>query len=552
MFVELALIILTAMLSVHREDVLAVHYYWTQDLPAALVICAALALVVFWSPRVKLPDRGPSRGIVVTIAALLALGLWAGTYWLMYDFSLTRDEHMVVFDMGIFSKGELAEPLAPEWRAYAQALVPDFLLDVPGNALLVSAYMPGNSMLRAAFGSIADPALMNPLLLAVGLIALHDIARRLFADRPKAIWVVLAAYVLSAQLLVNAMTTYAMTAHIAFNLVWLALFLRGKLWQHALAILLGVWAIGLHQVIFHPLFAGPFILTLLPQRRWPLFAAYAISYAAGLIFWLDYPALVVSSFGIAAHAGSTVGIGPFLAQRVLPLLTQRSEGGSTLMGFNLLRFAAWSPIFIIPCVVMARHEIRANRGVALPLFGGIALTLVAMILLLPNQGHGWGYRYWHPVIGNFSLLAGYGYVHWAKDSANKADGAFVLLAALTALVTLPMQIWAAHTFTSPYVNLERLIGRQKSDFVLIDTQAPSDAIDLVRNQASLANRPIILSSRAMSAEQVIDICRRGTVTLITRTDFHRAGLAPNLGEASPEFEALVRVASGQSCLMTTL
>ena len=69
----------------------------------------------------------------------LALVLWAGTYALMYNYPLTRDEHMVVFDMQIFESGRLAKPLAPEWRPYAEVLVPAFLLDVLGNALLVSA-----------------------------------------------------------------------------------------------------------------------------------------------------------------------------------------------------------------------------------------------------------------------------------------------------------------------------------------------------------------------------------------------------------------------------
>ena len=36
---------------------------------------------------------------------------------------------MVVFDMAVYDHGRLAMPLAPFWRPYAGALVPDFLLN---------------------------------------------------------------------------------------------------------------------------------------------------------------------------------------------------------------------------------------------------------------------------------------------------------------------------------------------------------------------------------------------------------------------------------------
>ena len=546
--VGLAIAVLIVLLFLRQENTLGFAYFRNQDLPVAGVYLAALGLSCAWLPRVLLPERGPSRRLVIFMALFLALVLWAGTYALMYNYPLTRDEHMVVFDMQIFESGKLAEPLAAQWRPYAEALVPNFLLDVPGNALLVSAYMPGNALLRAAMDAVGDPALMNPLLLSVGLIALNDIARKLFADLPGAVWVVLAAYILSAQMLVNAMTVYAMTAHAAFNMVWLALFLRGKWWQHALAMLIGGWAIGLHQVVFHPLFAGPFILTLLAQRRWALFGTYAVVYAAGLLFWLGYPALVVSSFGITAQGGSTSGIGSFFTGRVVPLLADHGEAGLLQMELNVLRFVMWSPVFLIPFAVLASSDIRANRGLALPLFAGIVLTFLTMLILLPSQGHGWGYRYWHPVFGNFALLAGYGYKHWNKTEADRAGGAFALLGALTVLITLPMQLSAAHSFTRPYYQLKQLIGRQQTDFVIVDTQQPSSAIDAVRNLATLANRPILLSSRAMDAARIAEVCRRGTVTLITRKDFHRAQFAQDLDEASPQFDALVRPIIGQPCL----
>jgi hypothetical protein len=172
--------------------------------------------------KVRLPEVVLTRRAVLAGAAFGALILWAGTYLLFNNYPLTRDEQMVVFDAGIFRQLRLAAPLAPEWRHYAEALTPAFLLPLPGNAAWVSNYMPGNAMLRTLFGLVADPALMNPVLAAAGAVATFDCARRLFPGSTGARAVAMLMYATSAQVLVTAMTPYAMTPHLALNMIWLA------------------------------------------------------------------------------------------------------------------------------------------------------------------------------------------------------------------------------------------------------------------------------------------------------------------------------------------
>jgi hypothetical protein len=99
---------------------------------------------------------------------------------------------------------------------------------------------------------LGDPALLNPLLAGAGAVALFDICRRLLPESRGGQATALLLYFSSAQMLAAAMTPYSMTGHLAFNLVWLALFLRGDKLGHAGAILIGFVATGLHQVIFHP------------------------------------------------------------------------------------------------------------------------------------------------------------------------------------------------------------------------------------------------------------------------------------------------------------
>ena len=509
------------------------YYFQTQDLPATLMLLPFIALAFFWWPRVRIPDQCPSLSSVFLLAGLLALLLWAGTHWLMLNYPLTRDEHMALFDAQILAKGQLAQPLASEWQGYQRALIPDWLLDLETSSLWVSHYLPGNAIMRVVFDAVGDPALMNPVLCGIGLIALYDIARRLFADTPAAVWLVLATYALSAQVLVNAMTSYAMTAHLTLNLIWLALFLRGKWWHHALVMLIGAWAIGLHQPTVHPLFAGPFILFLLLQRRWTLFTIYAAVYACAGLFWFSYPSLILSSFDMEAARQTSAGIVGY-PDRILATLAKFDLVRTILMEFNILRFMVWMPLFALPLLVLAWPNIRKVDSLALPLFLGIVLMLLMRTILLPYQGHGWGYRSLHGLIGNISLLVGYGYHHWAKADRSRVDGTVALLGGGSAFMVLPFLLWSAHHFTAPYARLSAAIERQSTDFVVVDTHVSLAAIDQVRNRADLANRPLVLASSRLSHNQLAELCSRGSVTWLSASDIVATSLPmPSIQSPGP-------------------
>lgn len=536
-----------AMLAIQGAQSISRWYYLNQDLQAGLLLIAAFAIAWRWCPRASLPSRPPSVKLVLAASAALAALLWLGTYLVMFDYPLTRDEHMVAFDGAVYAAGKLAERLPSEWAGYAVPLVPAFLLDAPGNSLLVSAYMPVNAMARSAFGSVLDPALMNPLLAAVGLVALHRIAIRLFPDSPGAVWVTLGGYVLSAQVLVNAMTNYAMTGHLALNLVWLALFLRGTHLSHAGAMAIAFPAIGLHQIIFHPLFAAPFILMLAVQKRWKPFAAYCAVYAAALLFWMIWQTFVAASADVAPE-GSTSGLSGFITERVVSLLVERDPQTVPLMIYNLLRAVAWNAAFVLPFLLLALPAVRKSEGLAVPLALGVAGTVLAMMVLLPYQGHGWGYRYIHAVLGNILLLAGYGYRRLSSADRRTADGLAGMLAAVTLLLVLPFLLWTSRAFVEPYVRLTELINRQKTDFVIVDTEPVPSAIDQVRNLPDLSNRPLIFSSRSLYPEQIIELCERGSITLIPRRDFRSVGFAPYLPLRSPGFEKRTGYILGSDCL----
>ena len=526
----------------------------TQDLPILVALPFALLLALLWGPAWRLPDRLPGALVLLAAAAGLLLLLAWGSHVLMGNFPISRDEHMVVFDMAVFDRGRLAAPLAAEWRAYAEALVPAFLLNADMPSGLVSDYLPVNAMLRLAFSKVADPAFFNPLLVLLGAVALYDIARREFGEDRRACWVVLLVYFSSAQMLVAAMTTYSMTGHMALNLVWLAAFLRGGRTGHAVAIAVGFLAVGLHQFIFHPLFVAPFLLWRLRQGEWRLVLVYGLAYAAILGWWLTYPKIAALETGVGAIGAAATD--DALLEKALPLLLDRDPFTVPLMALNMMRFVAWQNLALIPLLGAALALAWRERALVRPLVLGIAGLLVVVTIILPYQGHGWGYRYLHPFLGSFALLAGIGYRRLAASEGAKADGMVLVLTALTFVAALPLLFARTHAFVAPHVALERVVAGQRTDFVLIDTEgAPStdgrwtaNAIDHVRNAPDLGNRPLRFSSRNMDRPRLVELCRRGTISLITRADMHRAGFALNTPLRNSRFEALTAILAGRPCL----
>ena len=151
-------------------------------------------------------------------------------------------------------------------------------------------------------------------------------------------------------------------------------------------------------------------------------------------------------------------------------------------------------------------------------------------------------------MGNIALLAGLGFRHW-RSKDNKADSVVLLLAGVTTLLILPTQLLMAHQFVKPHAMLSRLVSQQGSDFVLLDTMPPSDAIDEVRNRADLSNRPIVISSKNLQTGQLVELCERGTITPISRRSFHALGLSADVPVTSPYFEKQLLTLKGRPCLL---
>jgi hypothetical protein len=162
---------LTALAAINKSGNFTLYQVQSQDLPVLIFLPVTLLAAGYFSPVLSLPDRLPPRRMLLLAGAIWLL-LGFGSYWIMGEFLLSRDENIVVFDMAVFSKWRLAAPLAPQWREHAFVLVPALLLNSHNPMGLVSDYLPVNALMPLAFSQMVDPAFFNPALAMLGGVAL--------------------------------------------------------------------------------------------------------------------------------------------------------------------------------------------------------------------------------------------------------------------------------------------------------------------------------------------------------------------------------------------
>lgn len=499
--VVLTVIALGMTLLMEESANLTMFYLERQDrwllLTGTLLLLAATFLR---SERTK-PLQGSwklAAGVGIGMSVLAV----AGHYLVLAGYDLSRDEQMATFDATIFGRGWLFSPLPAFWQDHADALNTLFMYPAEDRGGWVSSYLPFNALVRAGLDLVGSPTLTGPLMIVVGAVALWGCAHRIWPEDPEARIVALLLYLCSGQVLVNGMTSYAMPAHLALNLVWLWLFLRSAWWADFAAIIVGFVAVGLHQPLMHPMFAAPLLFLLLIERSWGRAAFYFLGYALVGAFWLWWPNLMWAL--VQADPQTLRPAGVDYLTRLSQALQQGGFSGPANMEANLLRFVAWQPLLLLPLLGLALPIIRYNR-LAAALAGGCFLTIIVMLLILPYQGHGFGYRYLHGLIGNIFLLAVFGWKAIKTDLA-RWRGLLVVTSVAGLGVIMPMQLAMAHAFYRPWALVSAEIDRIPSDYVVIGDEDVPFSRDLVINSPLLDRRPIRLVREAIDPSLMAHLC----------------------------------------------
>ncbi|MBT2185712.1 MFS transporter [Sphingobium nicotianae] len=514
----------------HIRDVrirgLAEYFFARQDMWVLDMQALALAGLALWALALRRPDGSPHAraGGNWPIAAGIAIAMlvaWLGRNLVFHGYSPSRDEVMVELAGAYLADGHIGWSIPAEWIPYRRALMPEFYSPYGADTHWTAIYLPVHAAIRALFGWLGSADLAAPVTLAAGLAALWHVARKLMPDRRDAVMIVMIMALTSAQLVTTAMTPYAMTSHFAFNMVWLALVLRGDRLGHGMAAIVALLAAGLHQWHFPLLFIGPFILWMAANRRWGGAAFHALVMVAMMIIWARlWPMALTELVGAAppSDAHRTNGIFDKLQS-----LFGRLEKWQPLL--NNARLVGWNNLMLLPLAGLSMFAVRW-RGllrevpIAVPLLLGV---LIGMGLAL-YQGYGWGFRYMHGQMGALCLLAGLGWRAVVPEGGRQ-----MRLVAAAAIFSLLSGLWLVQDsegYVRGYARTMAAIRAADADVVLVDIRGGYYMTDLVRFDEGRLARPAVIALQMLSEAQIDRLCATKRVAIMDRSQFWPLGVHP--------------------------
>jgi len=471
--------------------------------PVFLVLMALFAVATAVAARWAVPDDSTSRATwfdvsgwgarQLLLAAMIVFAIAAAGGWVvMHSLPLAMDEFAASFQSQLFASGQLRASIAEPWRPVGWSLAPVYVAFDARDFTWTTQYLPVYSALRAVFVRIGADRFVNPALGAVSLPLVYACARRLWPDDKQRPWLAVAFLALSTQFLFMSMTSFAMPAHLAANLLWLYAFLRSDRAGWLAAPVIGVLALGLHNPFPHALFVAPFLLYILFQRRWAWTAYFAAIYLIGIGFWYWWAKLVsVGGSGLFTHF-QRPGMLMFELQAVS--LTLVFSWQTPVLGIALLSAAlAWRSLSMTERLLGA----------------GFLLSFAFFILFPSTQGHGWGYRYTYPVLGNLTLLGAAG-IGGLRASFGDAfvRRAIVASALLTVLVQIPVRAWQIERYVRPFAEAHEYIHHLDADVVIVDPTSSWYGIDLVRNDPFLRDSPKVVSAFGLRRELKAELAAR--------------------------------------------
>lgn len=483
------------------------------------LVAAFTAGIVFWlrrnSPsfrwRPRLNPRLAVPFVAVAVFAIAAIGTWL----VFHQYALTADENMADFQARIFLGGEIRHKVPEFWQPMVRLIIPTHAVYDPTAHAWMSGYLPVYAAIRALFMGVDLEWLTNPILAAISVVAIGAIAGKIWpGDRWKPF---LAATLLavSPQFIVMAMTSYAMPAHLALNLVWLWLYSDPTKRRFWLAPFVGVAALGLHQPFFHALFATPFLVRLLLERRWKASAWFGAIYLVGIVSWYAWWKHFVPAF--SGGSQSAFGLhGRTLLVQVMYL--------SLLMG--------WVAFPIPVLALLGFSRLRQQSVILRDIAASCVVTFGFYIFVRLDQAHGWGDRYFHGALGCLILLAVAGWERLALHVGRPAAVTFAAVGIGAAfMLQLPLRCWQAEAFTRPFARAAAAFHHYKSDVVAFEPRMAWYSADLRRNDPALMQHPIIVSFLGMREDEALLLQRTFPhARLITQADLAKLGLETSLPE----------------------
>ncbi len=373
----------------------------TAGIVSVLILIAAVAIPGGTWPRMLLRGVGKHPGLVAVATGLL---LSVGTIVVYRNHPLSMDEYAPYFQSEVFAAGRLTGQFPP---ALLDWLIPppfqDYFLNVShATGAVASAYWPSFALLLTPFTLLGIPWACNPCISALTLLVIHRLALHLFKDQESAGLAVLLT-VASPVFFANGISYYSMPAHLLANASYALLLIEPTPRRALAAGIVGSVALTLHNPVPHMLFALPWLVYVAAQPgRVRLLAALAAGYLPLCLLlgvgWFAFSVDLVHRNGGTATAAHG-DLGAVLRTFVFPTR-------SVLLGWliGLAKIWLWAVPGLLLLAAAGAWKWRRDARCLLLVASALA-TLVGYLFVPFDQGHGWGYRYFHSAWLALPLLA---------------------------------------------------------------------------------------------------------------------------------------------------
>ncbi len=469
---------------------------WEFDRRAAAVgVLVCLAALVWRRPAaaLRLVDVVAAHpfAAITSAAAVLA----AGALVVYHGYPLSMDEYAAVFQSKIFATGALTAKLPPHLVDWL--IVPgfngEFILASHATGRTIETYWPGFALLLTPFQRLGVPWLCNPLLAAAALYLMHRITFEITGDRRAAAFALVFA-VASGAFFANAISLYSMQAHLTANLLFVWLLLRPSAGRAFAAGVVGSLALVLHNPVPHALFALPWLLSLAldrERRHWlaPLIAGYI---PLGLLLGLGWMLLRHS---IEVDAGSVAVLGDTM---------RRAFGWPSAVMLNmraaaLAKLWVWAApgVFLLAWLGYRRHRYKSPVRL---MAQSALLTFVGYLFVRFDQGHGWGFRYFHSAWGVVPVLAACA-VTQVDESRRRLVSFAASVSLLSVIVLVPYQAHQMQEFIAAHLRQLPPMKRPGNDVVFVRLDRGFYQADLIQIDPFLRDPDLLLVSHGGGADE---------------------------------------------------
>lgn len=468
---------------------------WTRDTNAAWLGAAIGILATLWrrpQPILRLVDLiGDHPGIVSLIVVALCA---VGTNLIYLNHPLCMDEYAPYFQSKVFATGRIAAQMQPElvnWlvvREFGSA----FMTFSTESGRVIESYWPGFALLLTPFQLLNIAWLCNPLLAGLAIVLIFQITMEITQSRRAGGWAVLFA-IGSGAFVVNAISFYSMSAHLTANLLFAWLLMAPNTRRAMAAGLVGSVALVLHNPMPHTLFAAPWIIWLISdqQRRRYLPALIAGYLPVSLCVGLGWLALK-SSYFPSATSTSAIASGIF------------SLPGASVLNMRVAALAkmwVWATPCLILFSIIGASQWWSNRHVRILTISSL-LTFAGYLFVNVDQGHGWGYRYFHSSWGALPILAACMLANQPEKPPNLISFAGAT-ATLSLMLLVPFQLYQVNTFVTGYLDQVPSPVRPGNNVYFIDALDGFYLSDLIQFDPLLRNEDLVLAKQPRGLDEAL-------------------------------------------------